>query len=365
MTTMPVPAESGPIADYHDRERWLRERKTGIGGSEIAAIFNKHPYLTPRQLWERKTGRAGEQDVTPFMERGRVLEPVAAELYAEKTGRKVRRMALRRHPEHPFLLASVDRQIIAGTGKDEWLTDETAACELKVLGWRSFARIRKEGLPEYIVLQGEMESLVTGYPFTSFGILHPDSWRFLPFDVEADAGLQEMIINEAGEWWEQFVVQDVPPPEPDPERDLGLPKIEGEFVRMDGNEEWRKAAADFREAKEMLDTAAAFEKDARERLKSLMPGVGAAEGAGVRCYLAEMDGRRQYAQEIKAIEAVKPLDPEKVQGILSTVLSSDPEWARTLIAELAEYARLDLSQFEKYGAAFERFTPYILKTEED
>src|SRR5690606_20315779 len=97
---------TAPIAQYHDEQRCPEERKTGIGGSEVAAIFGEHPFLTARELWERKTGRAVEQPETPAMRRGRLLEDVAAQLYSEETGRQLRRQPLRRHREHSFLLAS-------------------------------------------------------------------------------------------------------------------------------------------------------------------------------------------------------------------------------------------------------------------
>ena len=40
-----------------NHEEWLKNRKNGIGGSEIAAAIGKNPYMTNVELWELKTGR--------------------------------------------------------------------------------------------------------------------------------------------------------------------------------------------------------------------------------------------------------------------------------------------------------------------
>ena len=33
---------------------WLKQRQSGIGGSEIAAIVGLNQYTTPMQVWESK-----------------------------------------------------------------------------------------------------------------------------------------------------------------------------------------------------------------------------------------------------------------------------------------------------------------------
>lgn len=341
---------TAPIAQYHDEQRWLEERKTGIGGSEVAAIFGEHPFLTARELWERKTGRAVEQAETAAMRRGRLLEDVAAQLYSEETGRKLRRQPLRRHPQHAYLLASIDRQILAGPDHD------TGACEIKVPGWQTFSRIRREGLPPYMILQAQHEALVWGYSYTAFGIFHADSVRLLTFDVAADPQIQEMIVNEAGEWWEKYVVKDVPPPEPEGVP-LELPEVEGEIVfRTDP--EWAEAAALFKEAAQIKAEADELDKLARDRLRELIGenNFGCFEGAGLRCYYTPRPGSRLYAQEVKAIAAAKPLDREKVAQLLREAGEAEG----TITAFLDECA-LDLSQFERHGAPSTTFRPYILK----
>lgn len=346
----------GPIADYHDREAWLEERRKSIGGSEVAAIFGEHPFLTAHDLWLQKTGRGGEEEVNLAMERGRDLEPIAVRRYELRTGRKTRRVPLKRRDDLPFLHASADRQVLANTGEGDWFTADTMVGEFKVPGYQVFGEIREKGLRPYMILQGQVEALMFGYPRVSFGILHADSYRDLAFDMEADAATQEMIANEAGEWWERCVLKDTPPPEPD-YGDLKLPEVEGELTQInDGG--WARLAAEWIEAKEIAAEAAALEKLHRDALRGIQEELGAhaLQGAGIRTYLSVQDGRRAYKTELDAIAAAKPLDPARVETVLRDEL---PAEADSLMTMLQDEAGLEMPEIT--GKPFSVFKPYILK----
>ena len=42
----------------NERAEWLKARRGGIGGSDVAACLGLNPWRTPVQVWEDKTGRA-------------------------------------------------------------------------------------------------------------------------------------------------------------------------------------------------------------------------------------------------------------------------------------------------------------------
>lgn len=44
-----------------DREKWLEERRKGIGGSDAAALVGMNSYSTPYMVWADKTGRLPEK----------------------------------------------------------------------------------------------------------------------------------------------------------------------------------------------------------------------------------------------------------------------------------------------------------------
>jgi putative phage-type endonuclease len=92
--------------------RILEERKTGLGGSDVAAVLGLSRYATPADIWLEKIGRGKEKQVTELMHFGNKLEAVIADEFADRN--KVSLMEptqMYRHPEHSFLIANPDRLI--------------------------------------------------------------------------------------------------------------------------------------------------------------------------------------------------------------------------------------------------------------
>jgi len=101
------------------REAWLGVRKHGIGSSDAAAAVGLNPYQSALELWLIKTGRdAGLpkpdfDDETSPMYWATLLEPIVAAHYVRRTGCKVRRVnAVLQHPEYPWMLANIDREVL-------------------------------------------------------------------------------------------------------------------------------------------------------------------------------------------------------------------------------------------------------------
>ena len=112
------------------REEWLALRQQGVGGSDAAAALGLSPYKTNFALYEEKVGLREPDDLSEneAVQWGNFLEEPIAQEFARRTGRKVRRMnALLRHPQYPWMLANLDREIVAeGDGKPEILEVKTA-----------------------------------------------------------------------------------------------------------------------------------------------------------------------------------------------------------------------------------------------
>lgn len=183
-------------------QRWHEDRRRGIGGSDMADLFNIEGSFggCRRRLWYDKSGMA--PDIAPVqtdqMLRGKMLETAAAEQYALDTGRKLLRQSRGRvHPEFPFLRVNVDRAIAPvlehGPGR--------GCLEIKTQNGWMFRRTKAAGLSEGYLLQLQHALLVTGASWGAFMVLHPDSWRRAHWDVEADPVLQQAIIDRGREFW--------------------------------------------------------------------------------------------------------------------------------------------------------------------
>ncbi len=134
-----------------ERDDWLEVRRTGIGSSDAAAAIGLNPYQSQLELWMQKTGKGDllpvvdPNDDTSPMFWGTMLEPIVAAHYTKRTGNKVRRVnAVLQHPEHPWMLANVDREVVGSS--------EVQLLECKTAGIHG-ARLWRDGVPEYVQLQ--------------------------------------------------------------------------------------------------------------------------------------------------------------------------------------------------------------------
>lgn len=181
------------------REAFLAERRTGIGGSDMADLFSLEPYGCARRLAYDKTGidmdnPPDERQQRQFS-RGIHGEALAVAEYVRQTARKTRKMAVRRHPAYAHFLVHADRQILA--------TDDrgTGALEVKCPSTFMFRKIAREGMPDAYTLQGQWELYVTGYQWGSFAVFSLDGWDLRWFDFLRDHALINRCADAAGAFW--------------------------------------------------------------------------------------------------------------------------------------------------------------------
>lgn len=342
---------STAVAQHIDERAWLEERRKHLTASEIMAIVGQHPFKTAYQLQQDKLGQGEPVQDNPAMRRGRQLEPVAAELYAEKTGRQVRRQPFRVHPDHPLIACSIDRQILAG--KDHG----TACLELKVPGWRNAKEYRRNGLPAYIIGQMQIQAAVWGYDFTAMGLLDTDAWEIVTWDVEHDREFTAELIARAEFWWTRHIINREPIELEDPAPLEKLPEVSGEVIQRD-DQEFIQASRDLLEARDLAKEAGDLQKAAKDRLIALLgQSFGSFEGGEARIHYAMRPGRKTLDKNGLARVA---LDPAKVQKLL---VDSGFHGAEELLLEHADELRIEVGDFEREGAPYVELRPYRIAPE--
>lgn len=150
-----------------DDAHWRELRRQHVGGSEVAALFGEHPYLTRFELWHRKKGTLPEPDLSEN-ERvfwGTLLEPAVAAGVASKTGWKVQKVR-RYYSLRPDLGlgASLDYEIIAHDRGPGVLEIKTADW-LVVRGWENGEP------PLSYELQVQLEMRASGRRWGAMGVL--------------------------------------------------------------------------------------------------------------------------------------------------------------------------------------------------
>lgn len=344
-----------------DRKAWLEARRTGLGGSDMGPVMGASAFkTTPMDIYNSKVLPVVDSDPTPDMERGRVLEPVAVELYKQQSNRMVRRQPMRRHKEHDWMIGDIDRQQIKterGPG----------VLEVKVPRSRTVAKLKAEGLHLQYSLQIQHYLEVFGYDWGTFCLLDADNWKLLKWDIERDHEIGEMIVESGQKFWRDHVASRVPPEEPIGPDLSKMPQIKGDITPID-SEDFAKLLADMWESRELLATMKGFKEAADDKVKAYLSeflgGYGAVETPNdERLYLKSQSGRRTLQKKILA--GMAPLDSVTVATILKSELEGMvTEQSLGIVMErLHDEARIDIEddKFYKIGPDFDRFTPYRLK----
>lgn len=196
------------------------QRQSMVGGSQAGALLNRGGCA--RALGYEKTGTPKDVlsdyskeralGTRAIMDRGHLLEDVAAQLYMKATGRSViRRNYLVRHPEHPGAGVHTDRIIVAGGGKP------TGDAEIKSHSEGPFLNMLRNGLPPRHILQLQWSLFCTGHIWGSFiilGVFGPMPLKH--FDVDRDPELMDIFAGAVDSFWNTLARNELPPQLPDP-----------------------------------------------------------------------------------------------------------------------------------------------------
>src|ERR1700743_70511 len=102
------------------KKEWLEERKTYLGGTDIASICGTTPqWRTAYDIFLEKTSKqVVPRVINEAMEIGILLEPFIVELYYRRTKHPVIQCdEIIRHSEYDFLAANIDRWVAPAEGK--------------------------------------------------------------------------------------------------------------------------------------------------------------------------------------------------------------------------------------------------------
>lgn len=176
-------------------------RQNFIGGSEIAAVMGQSRWCSPYRLWAIKTGKIPAPDLSnnEAVQIGSKLEQFVAELFAERTGKKVRRAPkVYQHSKYPFLVAHIDRLIV---DSDELLEVKTCSA-YKLEEWEN--KIPKEYVLQvmfYLGITGRKRGwlccLIGGQKF---------DYKCIEFDEE----LFNLMVEKAVKFWDMVQTQTPP-----------------------------------------------------------------------------------------------------------------------------------------------------------
>lgn len=271
-------------AEYH---AWLRRNRKSLGGTAMAALLGVSQWSNPQRVFDELLELVPDRR-SAAMERGNALEPIIANIYARKTGRRVRNVPLSWHPRIPYLHARPDRAILSPQG--DFVRKGPGILEIKSMGQENYRATREDGIDQgyYVQLQTYID--VRGYTWGAFAAHNAEDWVLWHRDVDRDEAVIRQI-HEAARWfWNDHVLPRLRPPSPVPPEEASVPVVGGEAVRRD-DREWKTAVRNLREAKNEFAIAERRKKLAEARVKELIGGHTLVIGGGARCSFPEVTRR--------------------------------------------------------------------------
>ncbi|KXS31659.1 MAG: endonuclease [Candidatus Gallionella acididurans] len=260
------------------REEWLSVRGGGIGSSDAAVAVGISPYKSPLELWLEKTNRQPAPDLSDndAVFWGTTLEHIIANVYAERTGAKVRKLnSVLQHPDYLFMLANLDRLV-------QHPTDGSGILEVKTAGVNS-AKFWEEGVPDSYQCQVLHQLAVTGKQWCDVAVLIGGQDFRIYRVIRDDAKIADLIRREEQFW--QCVIQDIPPAV-DGSESSGkalasmYPADKGEVLDCTEDTSMNKLFSDYWAYRQQRETAEDQENLLKQRLQERL---GFASGAVLDC----------------------------------------------------------------------------------
>lgn len=256
------------------RQKYWRFRSRGLLGV--------HEYQTAYGLIARKLGKLSDQIDDAVLRRGRLLEPVAKRLIAEK------------HPDWQLIEPTAyysDSALKFGCTPDLFVKNERGigVVQIKTVHPSTFAKKWRNDAgaiepPLWIAIQAMSEQHLTMVEFAMVAAMVIDYGLSLELiDVPYIAGVIETVRGKVGLAWEMIEAGELPPPDFGTDR-ANLAAVyrqdDGTEIDLTGDNELPEIISEFEALKMARETAQAGVKNAEARILDRLGNAQRARFAG-------------------------------------------------------------------------------------
>jgi putative phage-type endonuclease len=187
-----------------NKQEWLRERKSYLGGTDLAAIAGLSPYRTALDVYLDKTSDDITCETNAAMRWGNLLEDVVAKAYSEDTGQTIEiEPNTIYHPSMKFLAANIDR----------WVGDKEYVLECKTAGFtrcKEWGEVGTDQIPESYLIQVAYYASICDVPKVDIAVLIAgQDFRIYTYNRNKD--LEDKIIKIGVNFWHNHIEKRIPP----------------------------------------------------------------------------------------------------------------------------------------------------------
>jgi putative phage-type endonuclease len=191
-----------------DRDRWLAERRNGIGSSDVPAILGVQDYSSPLHVWHDKNGTLTDDAGEPAYW-GNVLEEPVARDWARRNRSVIEPIGLTARDGAEWMRCTLDRHVI------ECPLPETRReiCALEVKTRSAFKSAQwHAGCPDDVLAQILWQLAVTGYGHMHYAVLiGGNDYRQGVVRAADYPQLMADVVAACERFWLDHVVAGVPP----------------------------------------------------------------------------------------------------------------------------------------------------------
>lgn len=193
-----------------DELEWHRQRRLGIGGSDIGAIVGVNPWKTALDVFLEKTGQAPVVEPNESMKLGTALEPFVVENYEEKTGYKCVEHVGMYH--HGVVCANIDRIVDLGDGVTQ---KDGIVLSKRILEAKTSRHEWANGVPLSYQCQvqwymGDFDAVEQADVAVYYTGGQKDPFHIFP--VKKDLDTFAFLKEKAEEFWNKYVLTNTMPP---------------------------------------------------------------------------------------------------------------------------------------------------------
>jgi predicted phage-related endonuclease len=191
------------------RDEFVERRRSGIGGSDVAAILGVSKWSDPIRVYLQKRGLL-EIEESAVMERGRYREDSILRWYADAHGVTRLGSGFYTHPTHPWLIANLDDEVYVEScdPEDVYIVDAKKVSFTRADEWGDDG---SDQIPDDAFFQGLHYCYVRRRAKCVFVAEIGDRWPPRIFEVKRDDELYELLLPQLESFWNDHVLKGEPP----------------------------------------------------------------------------------------------------------------------------------------------------------
>ena len=188
------------------------DRTKYIGGSDIGAILGLSRFRSPLEVWMEKTGKEARQLDSLPLRFGSFAEEFVASEYARSTGFELLHdESIHIHPEHSFMSAHIDRFVLENGSTVSRILECKTANPFTLIASGEWGEVGSDEVPMSYLCQCIWYMAITGIEQCDLAVLFGNS-DFRIYEIERDIELEQLVIEKAQHFWNEFVLKDIAPP---------------------------------------------------------------------------------------------------------------------------------------------------------